>query len=757
MDGAEMDPNPLESALMGVRACVNGQRWQQGMAQAVAGIDRCPCNKTGERQARHGKEKACQLSQYFAAIRTKKPETLLKVTADGRCSCGFAWPTCEQREHMELLDHLAECLLQQEQFIAALSTGLAMIGLHVSSAAGYCRVAKVLRQIRIKEKELQKAAAPNPRVERSIAAILKAFGPGAGQLSTVIATLIKYFVRTGLVLTGEQYRKRRMRDPFDHILQRMAHKLGLPAACRDPMVKLPLEIVYQVFSYLSADDIFRCVQVSKSWSRLINQKPAFWDDLYFHDFRRPPPIKRLAAFIRPRSQIKSLTIHEVARFDLSPDRLRIILFGLPHLKRLVLCTARENRVDDGVQLSWPKGARLSLTQLSVIGDILSKSMLTEIIEHGSDSLEALDLYTHHVARFDDLHLPKLKRLCISCKGRANLSYGPLATKPIVKATPNLEAFYIEGFPLAWNPRDQTTESPSGWPLLRLITLGSETSVPWRGRPCRFLPPFTTNIESIEILAQDTHLTHLYLFSAVTDDSEEVLHPYEHPDKFPFSTAFACLQNLKIFRCRTWVPSDLLRLFLDQSTQHQNLKVLELPVSRHIGYRSDHWSAIPDDPEELPGHPDAAFPWVTTASFASSLEHLGLYDFNYAHIGLQFGQRFSGDPFLEWLDHFPNVCAVSLYPSTWQGVCEEVAPFFGKLLAEKGQIKTVYQSILRGQDLMRLKQFAEERGKKLVHARNGDEPYGLAVFWDASGLTDWRQKGPKGIGVPSATVRYRLAS
>ena len=85
------------------------------------------------------------------------------------------------------------------------------------------------------------------------------------------------------------------------------------------------------------------------------------------------------------------------------------------------------------------------------------------------------------------------------------------------ATPNLEQFHLSGFSVLWSfDHDPNLNKTGLWPSLRHLVLGprlrysvSAAFAPWNSR---FLPPLTSNIQSIELLGPNSDIVHNVLFT-----------------------------------------------------------------------------------------------------------------------------------------------------------------------------------------------------------------------------------------------------
>ncbi|KAK0745351.1 hypothetical protein B0T21DRAFT_345419 [Apiosordaria backusii] len=720
--GAADAPQPgqkMESLLNQARASLSKKLIKPALSDILAAIDLCRCNKNNTKQARHGKDKSCHLKQFVNGARSKDPDAIYDV-AKTPCSCGFAWPSCSCPEHLKAVDLLTECLETDGHYASALATGLGLVRLRPSSAAGYCRAAKTIRLLLKLEKEGKKAKKPDPKVERALKAIEK----DAGLTTARLYAFMKRLVQAGINNTSEKYRDD-AHDQYDHILLRMAHSLKLQDCLRDPAAKLPLELLREIFSYLGTADIIRSLRVSKKWNRIIKHDTLLWGQVHLRQPRNPGH-RVFATFLRGHQGIRSLVIHEVSDFGLSAKRLYMLLFGLPSLQRLVLCTALPHRCDTIQALDPAPGSRqkLGLTQLSLSGYMAPASLLIQLLQLSSQTLEVLDLIKtggNPERAIEAVRMPKLRRLQVDAEmtGRS-MDQNLLRMPEIVASTPSLEAFYLNGFLLLWTPGQP---SPKGWPLLKHAAFGEAMGVSAHSPTTillpRLFPPMTDRMEKIEILTPNPVVAHNYLFTVMEGaEARHPLHSKEMGWEFD-DDALPKLPNLELFRSRCALDPDLLgRLLAVPAASEGSLALLELAIEQQYAIRHPAtW--CPVVPYESIGVPEEAFGWVKS----KRIQHLGLCFFNYNRFTFQYGQRFDGQPFLNWLDNFPALNSVAVYPH-YPG--EGVMAFIGRLILHP-KVKRIYQDSLRkGCEWNEASLLALQQGVYLHHC-DFNLPYGASLF------------------------------
>ena len=287
------------------------------------------------------------------------------------------------------------------------------------------------------------------------------------------------------------------------------------------------------------------------------------------------------------------------------------------------------------------------------------------------------------------------------------------------ATPNLEQFHLDGFSICWCVLDAPLlVKEEGWRSLRKLVLGpnlwysqSTAFAPWTSR---FLPLLPSNLQSLEILGDTPEIVHNLFF--VADDN---------PGNPPMGSAPGgwgpphqvlpeqTLSNLEVFRCMTTLPDpELLRYVLEPAAQSGALKVLELAMSPSLNFDMlPQPSFIMDMVSNLELYLELDF------AHSDNLHTLGLHDFNF-HDSCGTSSEFNGQPFLEWLDYFPRLHTVAVYPGNWEGV-----PTFIMKLILHPRVKVIHQDNLKGANWDEAKKLAKKHGVELHHT-----PKGMPTGW-----------------------------
>ncbi|KAL2018009.1 hypothetical protein VTK56DRAFT_1389 [Thermocarpiscus australiensis] len=697
----------IEDVIKNGRILMANGQYPEALSQIMRAVNLCPCEPAGNGKARHGKDKSCHISQCIAAVQGD-PDTLYRV-AQSPCACGYSWPSCTQHLHALALDTLAACLQRAEQYVSAFSTALSVIRLDPASPLGYSRVTKVLAHLASRSQE------SDPAVDRS----LSTFRSYANlEPSAPLQDLIKCFLKAGVDYT-ERYR-REPNNSYHFVLYKMAQNRKTGPR-RDPVRKLPAELLSMIFSYLDFTALSHCLLVNKQWNQVVLQDKKLWRDVRLKQPRRPGRWA-LRDFLHRHQEIRSLVIRDTSKFGLTTSRLNQIFYGLPQLERLCLSTGREHGSadQDAVSFGIPDRAGANLTQLSLVAFFCGDTV-RNFLRLTCDTLEVLDLVRTGgdvSGVVGSVQLPRLKKLrLMACGMRPNLfGRGLIEIAPIVMATPSLEHFHLDGFEVCWLMPDNQLPAPplsksDLWRRLRHLVMGSSMSLGPASTLTRVLPPLPRTLRRIEIL-NDSPIAPNVLSTA--DPPAGQIHPDianavpEHP----------YLPDLEMFRCHSPVEADILRHVLEPAVKAGSLKMLELAIE---GSPQPDWLPPNDGTLPMPAR-DYAF------AACESVHTVGLQSFNWDPSGTYpypLASTFHGDPFLDWLDCFPNLHTVYFYPGNhWP----DIDLFILRRLLPHPRIRVLYQDALKGCSWDEAVRLAAEHGKRLLH-RPHWAPIGWAILED----------------------------
>ncbi|KAK4104314.1 hypothetical protein N658DRAFT_493816 [Parathielavia hyrcaniae] len=704
----------MKAAVGEAKSLTSARQFSKALHVAMAAVNMCACDPAGNGKARHPKDKSCNISQCVAAVKSKDANALFDVTKVP-CVCGYVWPSCSHELHLVALDALAECLEKAEQYVSAFSTALSMVRLDPTSAMGYCRGAKVLQYL-LKNCSQQ----ANSAADRFMLVIFR--GNTKQPSALRLRRLLERFVDRALHTTGRH--RQRPKDSYDVVLQRMAYNLKIEVARRDPAKEFPPEVLGMIFLQLSTSDVNRCLRVNKHWSQLILRDTVLWTHLRLG--RPGNPGRSFPTFLQKHPEIRSLVIRDASDFQLTGQKLCNILHGLPHLKRLCLDSGKRAPGRQPVEFD-PQGkpevlaARNRLTHLSIVSyDILAP--VVGLIKLNMESLEVLDLVNTGAAvenAFRAGVLPSLRRLRIlNEKDRRPLIWGgtallmtPLEVGRIVLATPKLEQFHLSGFSVLWSSQhdDPAPDKAGLWPSLRHLVLGPRLEYSASAGAAlftsRILPPLTSELRSVELLGHSPEIAHNVLFT-VESPAATAADFWDAPAHAQ-QTTHLHLPNLEVFRCIAGVVNArLLRAVLEPAAAAGNLQVLELGGAATMMMGPDGSTTTMRGDDLVPAR-DLAF------AASDALHTLGLHDFNFYHDPTsRFGasSRFDGQPFLDWLECFPRLHTVGVYPGEWSGV----AAFVEKLIVHP-RVRVVHQECLRGVAWDEALRLARKHGVALLHS------------------------------------------
>lgn len=281
---------------------------------------------------------------------------------------------------------------------------------------GYCRVIRIIRYL------VKNGQGADQYDARSLSALLRdARLPSIKELGDMVGL----FAKCGLHNT-EKFRHS-PDDKYHVILRQISHKLKLPEARKDPMTKLPREIIGLIASYFDTTTLIRCCRVSRSWRRVIELDKTLWSSIRL---RRPGKSQYIPKFLQRHRDMRSLVLDDISRLDFSLPLLRTIV-RLPKLQHLHIGSRPQGQLDPPISRNTRSlvpvelGHTARLTRLSLIFDGTAGGLRTwqSLLHSMSPDLEVLNLVPGVRLRRDfDLRFdgqptpfPKLKKLRIGCE------------------------------------------------------------------------------------------------------------------------------------------------------------------------------------------------------------------------------------------------------------------------------------------------------------------------------------------------------
>ncbi|KAK1750616.1 hypothetical protein QBC47DRAFT_393890 [Echria macrotheca] len=663
----------MRAKLGEARKLAENHSYEAAMSTLLKTINLCACSPSSNK---HPKDKSCNILQCIKAVNSPSIDALRIVTT-GPCTCGTIWPACTAPLHAEAVDELAGCLEKAGKWEAALSVALGLVRLDFASAIGYCRVVKILRQLTKTNRTPDNKSGSSVPVNIRYA---KLHSPEE------LWALVKCFIRAGLH-NCQNYRQG-PETKYDIILRKMAHSLSMMESRKDPIRKLPREILSMIFSYLDTTSLLRCQRVNKEWSQLLLSDRSAWTVVRVKEPRNPG--RFFHTFLSNRPGIRTLVFEDLVNSRLEASELQVMLWNmLPNLERMHLgfrkLHDRSLRPIGDIR-KRPRAIPVHLSLRGTKGNAVIPLSLREHLE-SLDYVDGswLDRFQKRVPLTLDGMLPRLKRL------RLTGHFMDLPIDKLALITPQLEHLYLDGHNITSNWPETTDEPSVMWPRLRSLFLGYDVSCHSR---C-YAPLFHSPLESIEFLCDRESVMSSFFTSRTA--TGEVLSPLYgdfpvHMHNYP---------RLRVFRARMPIHPALLENILAPAARNGTLEVLDISMgadgSQGIRQGFGHAPWIQPIPAQ-----DLAY------AATESLQTLGLRDFNWAPEG-HFSE-FDGEPFLDFLKLFPNVHTVAVYPGKYKGVSE----LLFKLIC-MDQIKVIYQDFLSGIEWDQAWALARKYGVEVKHA------------------------------------------
>lgn len=652
----------------------------------------------------------------MTAVYEESPDALYRAARES-CPCGFVWPSCTDLFHIRAVDALADSLDKQEKHVAAFSTALGLIRLDPGHPMGYCRVAKILRSLTKKQYDWnQDDLGQDDWDQKKALALTTILRDSKLDPSHDVHDLTVRFVRSGLY-NMEQYRRVKKDNQYHILLRQLSSLLEMPESKRDPVEKLPHELLTMIWSQLDTEDLMKCERVNKKWQKLLLSDSVLWNEV---SLGRPgKPARLFPRFLNKHKSIRSLTINDTTYFKMTHDKLQMIMRGLSNLERL--CLHRRIRLNnpDGPEdvpklLGGVRGKHLAmLTHLSL--DKLDARTTGQLLALTSLSLQVLDLQGFLGKHLNEIMIqqpwPSLRKLRLKKRNDdfdPQVKHGKLYMNGLMNLTPHLEELHIEGYGLRFvnlhienHPFDKVPSSDvQPWQNLHSLYLGSvgmhDILEDMIQGSC--VLPALPNLRSVEILSDDDHLID-YLFTTCDQRGSPLPGSLNDLNGTTAESGIASAgwPRLEVFRCHGPISTGILQKALEEAATSGSLKILELAInSEQSMFSTTRRQFIPKD-------------WAFASS--PSVHHLGLHYFNWA----QHYSDFEGQPFVDWLENFPNVDTVTVAPGRHKGVL----PFIEKLIAHP-KIKTLYFEAggLTWSERYEAIQLGEEYGVQLFSLNDG---------------------------------------
>ncbi len=286
------------------------------------------------------------------------------------------------------------------------------------------------------------------------------------------------------------------------------------------------------------------------------------------------------------------------------------------------------------------------------------------------------------------------------------------------ATPNLKEVQLSGpYMVIWGGYEVPMAGKrTFWRDLEVLVLGPRLGY-WNWSP-QFLLPLPSSLRRLEILAALPELTH----NLLSLPASAAPNPPGTDDLSQEDGLTTHLPNLEVFRCLAGMLNPrTLEAIIGPAAKSGTLKVLELSASLETSATRVATMASPAIHDDFAPMRDYA------CAHSDALHTLSLHDFNFHRDpASRFGasSRFDGQPFLDWLECFPALHTVAVYPGDWDGV----DTFLMRLIIHP-RVKVLYQKNLRGSAWDQALALAKKHGVKLVHKPDGAfEEWPLTEDW-----------------------------
>ncbi|KAJ9156140.1 hypothetical protein NKR23_g1350 [Pleurostoma richardsiae] len=441
----------------------------------------------------------------------------------------------------------------------------------------------------------------------------------------------------------------------------------------DPVGTLALEILLMIFKHLSCKELCAAMTVSKGWQHII-KTPDLWKSLVFGQ-KKPVSNATLSRIITNVCEggATAVTISDARLFDLTVEKIARIMHGLRRLRSLTINSPMSWRsAASAVVPYWlpapppPHQLEAASSDQRVLGRLESlclrgvmycvPQLFELLIERAASTLKELTMAAE-LRDFDFEVFPNMPQLT-SLKV-LDLRDGSFSLEPMVAKTPRLKKLYMSS---AYRTRDFPVQSDS-WHWSNLEELAVDATLSYA-----FSWPITLTSEKLR---------------AVHVQQYDVLYAFERAPNDHIH-----LDGLEAFFCWDEIPIGHLKTLLSKSCQKRKLRALVTgkPFDPDTQRPVKEWSSL-----DFINHKD--------------IEVLGMVDFAWSNEATYLSPL-TGQPFLDWVDLFPNVHTVIARPerfNAWPSIIEA--------LILRG-IKNIYTLPLLGMDRDRLTKMAEENGTKI---------------------------------------------
>ncbi|KAH8880025.1 hypothetical protein GQ53DRAFT_755501 [Thozetella sp. PMI_491] len=624
-----------------------------------------------------------------------------------------------------------------QEKLGALVVGSFMVFLDPTSPLGYCRMFKALRAMeRTWRTNRFHQAESRDHVFYQLGIMDQ---PELGDLLPSIARAGSLIVQTHGNPSGPKY----------SLLANIVSKTEARYTRRgDLILALPFELRVFIFDYLDVSSRMKCKAVNSTWRDMLDDQ-AFWRNVSLN--RPMVSTVKFHQFLKRHHGMRELAIRDTSHLSFDGALFGRMFRYLPSLESLSLgCPydmrklrpssvvlhsslkrlSFENPGDGNLNIvsMVARSAKATLEELTIIGPL----HMGEEIFRPSQPNEAPWKLTSLRLDFTKPGTGRRARQLIDSRHRSMTSLVDL-----VLATPKLEQLYLDGFILhgdagiGANQRGPPPiEFQRGWNRLRVLVLGEY--VEGLRSPLRFyLPSLNPEIRVLDLITTCPNITHHLLFNMPPTQGVEC-------PPVDWHTGAVHLPKLQVFRSRVRIHHNAwLESIVHPSIEAGTLRTLDLCLT--LGTEAVYFMTAQDrNDAELNGK--AALPIPVNDlpfTFSDKITTLGLSNFSWNDSG-DYYSTLDPRPFLDYLDHFPAVHTIRVYP----GQQANTLGLIQGIMRHKNKVRQIFQDGLELRDWYPAKEEADKRGVKLHHQYKGHAPpmFPYVATWPKPGDEPEKEQG-----------------
>lgn len=488
---------------------------------------------------------------------------------------------------------------------------------------------------------------------------------------------------------------------------------------KDIIVSLPSELQAMVLQYLSQAELCRCMRVTKLWNQAC-RNPVLWRDLKFvKNWSKPTPRLLRSGVLndiisnRASKLAKSLAIHGMGDFGIDDTKLSSILRALPQLHSLSL---KGDELGSLSTTSTPACKSVLYVLLRAAPPKLKTLRIGAFYEDSNDRenhgwefpLESSLLQTLRELTIFDLPFPmdlvgyrqgtppvwlKLEKLMVSRKHRG-MARPAIDFLHFVTAMPALkDVSFVDCEFGGDHRRHDPTSATATWDKLERFVL---REFQWTPSSVCLVPRLPPCLRFLDIDATPNSFLVRFKFTADA---------YESRTGERFQSSFEQLEHLRLTDSQFSHENDRLRgTFMEAlswllgllapSISNGTLTSLDIPFDNDI--RAEFDQVL--DKQSICSLNCNALPPPPSFQMSGLLSPVG-------------------NALLTWLESFPNLDTVGLFPNDREACVMMIA----KILSKESNIRTIYTNELVGVYYDDALAKAEKIGVRVIRADRVPEP------------------------------------